>query len=666
MKKYSISLWLFAATVLLCTVSCRKDDTSQVDSPSTPVRTIVVDDEMAKKLQSFSDSKLVFTGLSGNETPEVGNIICSAPIDKAPYGFFYGVKSVTKDGNNTIIETKAASIADAVGKDSISVTAPLGTIGDITISETIGSATLTGSFTGGKYELNFSAAVNERKTTYLKVSCTASGTFTLTVDGTLYITSEELNKLLTTIEPDPITITMAGIPIVITPKIPVSFYAKYDGPFNGSIITAKHAYSAEAGVLYKDGKLTNYHEDHSPTARPFLTKLDMILSGSIVTSIRSDVSWQYYNHAAVTDAAIGLYGRVATQHLALDQPYSNGIDDPTLLAVMGDNSRVTAAPTEFGINAKIDNLADSVEYTTLKQKVFPEFEPIVLSNITDNSATARTTITSPTLTWIYPVTEHGLCWGTTAYPDVTSYSPAPHTSLGALNATGTIIEAQLTGLETGTPYFIRPYFKNSLGTFYGNFKYQGTPITPCPAGQSVTVGDITWACSNLGAAGVFTSPDSVGAYFRWNRLEWDDELSHIPQLSDVWTVNPCPEGWMLPSTNEIMNSFGGGSGKLKECVANVDGRLATGLCYETTTEGILFFPHGGYLDNDGVTLHNINEVWITLNYLLHQHTTEYTFLLTYYGLLSSNLTGYYHVSIPLSVKGEGSGYPVRCMKDPWW
>jgi hypothetical protein len=666
MKKYSISIWLSAVTVLLGTASCHKDDAPWVDPSSVPVRTIVVNDEMAKKLQSISDSKLVFTGLAGTETPEVGDIICAAPTDKAPYGFFYGVKSVTKDGNNTIIETKAASIADAVGKDSVSVTAPLGTIGDIIISETIGSATLTGSFTGGKYELNFAAAVNERKTTYLKVSCTVSGTFTLTVDGTFYVNSEELTKLLTKIEPDPITITMKGIPIVITPKIPISFYAKYDGPFNGSIITAKHAYSAEAGVLYKDGKLTNYHEDHSPTARPFLTKLDMILSGSIVTSILSDVSWQYYNHTAITDAAIGLYGKVATPNLTPEQHYSNDTDPtPTLLAAMGENSRVTASPTEFGINAKIDNLADTVEYTTLKQKIFPEFEPIVLSNITDNSATARTTITSPTLTWIYPVTEHGLCWGTTSFPDVTSYAPAPHTLLGALNATGTTIEAELTNLEKGTPYFIRPYFTNTLGTFYGNFKYQGSPITPCPAGQSITVGDITWACSNLGAAGVYTSPDSVGAYFRWNRLEWDDELSHIPQLGDVWTVNPCPEGWKLPTTNDIMNSFGGGLGKLKECVANVDGRLASGLCCETP-EGILFFPYGGYLDSDGVTKRFVNELWIVLDEMLHAHSTEYTFLLTYYGLLSSNVTGYYHVSVPLSLKGEGSGYPVRCMKDPWW
>ena len=61
-----------------------------------------------------------------------------------------------------------------------------------------------------------------------------------------------------------------------------------------------------------------------------------------------------------------------------------------------------------------------------------------------------------------PVTERGVCWGTSDNPTVAL-------STKTIDGTGTgVFTSSITGLTSGTTYYVRAYATNSLGTTYGN------------------------------------------------------------------------------------------------------------------------------------------------------------------------------------------------------
>jgi hypothetical protein len=622
------------------------------------VHTIIVDASMAKKLRNIdSDGTLTFDGITSGETPEKDGIICSAPIDKAPHGFFYGVKSVTKNGNLTIIETQHASIADAVGKDSISAISAVGNINDITILESLfDDISLTGSFTEGECNVHFDAIVKERRTTSLKLFCTISGKLSLTVSGSHNGSpTAPVSRILTTIEADPITFMLGKIPVVITPTIPIVLQLDCDGTFNGTLPTTNHTYSVEVGIQYENKKLETYSKDNSPAVRPILTKLDAVIDGSLSTSFNADVQFHLYNHTPATmNAAIGFYGRAEISPRILNSG-KIGIT-PVLNTYVGKTEKIDADIKDFGINMNI-NAADTIsENFTLKQNVFPEFSPVIFSNITATSFTAQTSVASVTLNYIFPVTEYGLCWSSSTQPDIHTDA---HTSLGILNTTGTSFSADIT-MDNNAHFVVYPYFTNTLGTFYGKGKYRGETISPCRDTLTIVADgvSVTWACANCGAPGEFVSPENTGSYYRWNRLGWNDQLERMPKSGDLWTVNPCPEGFiMLDDYGKFVRTLG--NGMLSECVAEVDGRLAEGYCYRSPDGRYLFFPRTGYMDENG-EIKDEEKAYTVLNNWLHTHTTDYTVLLTYYGMVNES-SFYFHAIIPLNQQPAGSGYPIRCV-----
>ncbi len=80
------------------------------------------------------------------------------------------------------------------------------------------------------------------------------------------------------------------------------------------------------------------------------------------------------------------------------------------------------------------------------------------------------------------VTARGVCWGTISGPSISG----PHTSDG--NGEG-IFESNLTGLASGTLYYVRAYAVNEAGTSYGNEISFSTiaPTAPILATREVTV-----------------------------------------------------------------------------------------------------------------------------------------------------------------------------------
>ena len=115
------------------------------------------------------------------------------------------------------------------------------------------------------------------------------------------------------------------------------------------------------------------------------------------------------------------------------------------------------------------------------------------------------------------ITARGICWSTSQKP--TTEDNATYSGIGIGSFT-----ANITGLETGTTYYVRAYAVNSQGTAYGTQKTFTTTTTNGGGGETIT-GTINghdyvdlglpsgtkWATCNVGA----TTPEGYGNYYAW-------------------------------------------------------------------------------------------------------------------------------------------------------
>jgi len=209
------------------------------------------------------------------------------------------------------------------------------------------------------------------------------------------------------------------------------------------------------------------------------------------------------------------------------------------------------------------------------------------TSITQTSATSGGNVTSDGGA---TVTARGVCWSTIQNPTISDN----HTSDGS--GTGTFIST-LNGLTPNTPYYIRAYATNSVGTAYGSqvsFTTSagfvcGASITiyhvagnVAPVTKTVTYGTVTnvpgetskcWITRNLGASQQATAVNdateaSAGWYAQFNRKQcykhdgstlvpsWT--ISSINENSDWQLVNdPCNvefgTTWRVPTNTEWYN-----------------------------------------------------------------------------------------------------------------
>ena len=101
---------------------------------------------------------------------------------------------------------------------------------------------------------------------------------------------------------------------------------------------------------------------------------------------------------------------------------------------------------------------EEFEFTTSLTPTLAEVTTASITNITVNSASSGGNVISD---GHVSVTARGICWSTTANPDINDNKTSDGTG------TGTFTSA-VTNLSAGTTYYIRAYATNSVGTAYGN------------------------------------------------------------------------------------------------------------------------------------------------------------------------------------------------------
>ena len=124
--------------------------------------------------------------------------------------------------------------------------------------------------------------------------------------------------------------------------------------------------------------------------------------------------------------------------------------------------------------------------------------------------------------------------------------------------------------------------------------------------RGVVINGVRWATRNVAAPGTFaTSPESGGRFFQWNRsrgwfmqgnvTNWD---SSTP-IGNTWTRDndPCPQGWRVPTQEELLSLYNAGSTWTTR--NGVNGRLFG------TAPNQIFLPAVGQRSNDTGSTGNV-------------------------------------------------------------
>jgi uncharacterized protein (TIGR02145 family) len=232
------------------------------------------------------------------------------------------------------------------------------------------------------------------------------------------------------------------------------------------------------------------------------------------------------------------------------------------------NPATTYYVRAFAINAAGAALGNQVSFTTTSTVSLPTVTTGTVSNITSTSVTVSGNVTA---TGGATVTVRGVCYATTQNPTISGTCVASGSGTGTFTAT-------ITGLSSGTQFYVRAYATNSGGTTYGaqvNFATTvsaSTSVTDIDGNvyPTVQIGTQLWMASNLkttryrnGATITKFFPHYMTApYAAWENYGNDSALDAIyGKLYNWYAVvdsrKLCPTGWHVPSDSEwtVLSNF---------------------------------------------------------------------------------------------------------------
>jgi len=129
--------------------------------------------------------------------------------------------------------------------------------------------------------------------------------------------------------------------------------------------------------------------------------------------------------------------------------------------------------------------------------------------------------------------------------------------------------------------------------------------------NGVNINGVIWATRNVDAPGTFAeNPEDAGMFYQWNRKEgvtfWDNSIPDVTKWEDVNC--PCPDGWRLPTAQELHDIRVNSSWTTQN---GVNGRLF-GIAPNQ-----IFMPAAGWLDGLESSPHNAGAIgyyWSSMRY----------------------------------------------------
>jgi uncharacterized protein (TIGR02145 family) len=234
------------------------------------------------------------------------------------------------------------------------------------------------------------------------------------------------------------------------------------------------------------------------------------------------------------------------------------------------------------------NTIDSITYTISNPGNLASITTNAINSITGTTAISGGNITNDGGS---PVTQRGICLGTSPSPTTANSTIVSGTGIGSFTC-------NITGLTSNSVFYVRAYAINSAGTAYGNelsffTTNSGGIVTNPGAGftfdgytySSIVLGNgQEWMAENLKTS-IFANGDiipNVADSAQWNSLttgawvHFDNNSQNentYGKLYNWYTVidsrNLCPVGWHVPTNTDwtILTDYLGGSmvagGKMK-------------------------------------------------------------------------------------------------------
>jgi hypothetical protein len=188
----------------------------------------------------------------------------------------------------------------------------------------------------------------------------------------------------------------------------------------------------------------------------------------------------------------------------------------------------------YATNSTGTGYGNEVYFTTAAGAVIPPVTTTDISAITKNSAVSGGTISNDGGT---PVTDRGVCWSTTINPTIASFKTSDGTGIGNY-------PSNLTGLNSGTTYYVRAFATNNVGTGYGNqLTFTTNPDTP-----TVITATISYT-SGITAAGGGNIISDGGAAITARGVCWS--IATNPTISNSKTTDGVGTGTFTSSISGL-------------------------------------------------------------------------------------------------------------------
>ncbi len=334
-----------------------------------------------------------------------------------------------------------------------------------------------------------------------------------------------------------------------------------------------------------------------------------------------------------------------------------------------DNTLIGGKKHSYILTAFAGNNTSNTVFTEITPILTPDIMTTDCSSVTYSCAISGGTINNDGGANII---SRGVCWSTTANPTTINSKTSDGIGTG-------IFTSSLTGLASGTIYYVRAYAANSIGTAYGDEVSFITSSLPLPATdadgnvyQTVIIGTQVWMAENLKTTKYKdgTLIPNITEYSTWNTNTsgaycWynNDATSYKATYGALYnwhTINTgklCPTGWHVPNDYEwtvLINYLGGNyeaANKMRESGTEHWIPPNTGA---TNASGFLGLP-GGMCSvwQDFSDLGN-SAIWWSSN----ERTSNDA---RYYGLYNSSSTIQgFEIS---SGNHKNNGLSIRCLKD---
>jgi hypothetical protein len=263
------------------------------------------------------------------------------------------------------------------------------------------------------------------------------------------------------------------------------------------------------------------------------------ISNTTATTASSGGTVTATGGAAIT--AQGVCWSTTTAPTTANSKTTNGTTTPFTSSLTGLANATTYYVRAYATNSVGTAYGNEISFTTLA--VAPTVTTTAISSIAGTTASSGGTVTN---TGGDAITAQGVCWSTTTAPTTANSKTT--------NGTATPFTSSITGLTSGTTYFVRAYATNGIGTSYGNeISFTTTATGTIVLSQIVYSQSSLWstntAATNAGMTnGIFAETAQTGTNSSPN--EWIKM-----DLGTVANVNSVVVG------SDFNNTLAGGWGK---------------------------------------------------------------------------------------------------------